>query len=696
MKKEKEKDTIAINNKLRQMAELLLNKKEKGAALSFSEFDSLRLLHKLEVYQIELEMQNDELRRAKEKAELAEKKYTELYDFSPSGYLSISKKGEIIDLNLSTECMLGKKRPSLINSSFGFFVSADTRAIYINFLSNIFTTDLKQTCEIKLVSADDSIRDILAEGIISNLGEKCLVTLTDISKRKLAEQILLESEEKFRMVFENAFDGISIFSDDHDSSQRRLVECNEQYAEMSGRSREDLLQLGSIVELQSRDEDKANNDLMDSMENGKEYSGLYSWIRPDGRGNVIEYVGKPVVWKGKSYTIGIDRDITQRKQIEKELIKAKLKAEESDRLKSAFLANMSHEIRTPMNGILGFTELLKDLKLTGKKQQEFIGIIQKSGTRMLNIINDIINISKIDSQQIEISITETDINEQVEYIYHFFRLEGEQKKLQLSFKNGLSSRKALVHADREKLYAVLTNLVKNAIKFTKTGSIEFGYELKGKFLEFYVKDTGPGIPDELKEIIFERFRQGNESSSWNFEGSGLGLAISKAYVEMLGGRIWVDSALGQGSTFRFSMPYLNGIKKNVPLQTIAKEEIIMTKKLKILVVDDDETSQILFNVMISPFASEYFQASNGHEAVKVCRQNPGINLVLMDINMPGMNGYEATRLIREFNKDVVIIAQTAYALPEDREKSIEAGCTNYISKPINRAMLTGLINQYIS
>ncbi len=560
-------EPLGKNGKLRQIAETLLNKKGRGSELSLSEPDNLRLIRELEFHQLELEMQNDELKLAKEKAEIAEKKYTELYDFSPSGYLSLSKAGRITDLNFSTELLLGEKRSSLKYSNFGFFVSSDTRAIFNCFLEKIFETNLKQTCELKLVSADDSIRYVLLNGIISNIEEKCLVTLIDISERKFAED---------------------------------------------------------------------------------------------------------------------------------ELIKAKLKAEESDRLKSAFLTNMSHEIRTPMNGIIGFTDLLRDIKLTGEKQQEFIEIIQKSGIRMLNIINDIINISKIDSQQIEISITDTNINEQLEYIYHFFRLEAEQKKLQISFKNGLNPDNAFIRTDREKIYAVLTNLVKNAIKFTKTGFIEFGCDLRDEFLEFYVKDTGPGIPDEQKEIIFERFRQGSESFNRNYEGSGLGLAISKAYVEMLGGKIWVDSKIGHGSTIRFSIPYLIGNENNEPLQTITKEEICLSGKLKILVVDDDKTSRKLINIMIRPFANSYFQAINGHEAVKVFRNNPDINLVLMDINMPGMNGYEATRQIREFNNDVIIIAQSAFALPEDRENAIEAGCTNYISKPINRLALIGLINQYLS
>lgn len=244
---------------------------------------------------------------------------------------------------------------------------------------------------------------------------------------------------------------------------------------------------------------------------------------------------------------------------------AKEKAEESDRLKSAFLANMSHEIRTPMNGILGFAELLKEPKLNDKEQLEYIGIIEKSGNRLLNIINDIIDISKIEAGQVEVNIVESNINDQIEYIDMFFRPEFERKGLKHSFKNGLSANESIIKTDREKIYAILSNLVKNAIKYTNTGSIEFGYDIVRTqpgaaaqdqlFLQFYIKDTGIGIPKDRQKAVFERFIQADISDKMALQGAGLGLSISKAYVEMLGGKMWVESEPGSGTIFYFTIPY---------------------------------------------------------------------------------------------------------------------------------------------
>ena len=379
-----------------------------------------------------------------------------------------------------------------------------------------------------------------------------------------------------------------------------------------------------------------------------------------------------------------------------ELIVAKEHAEESDRLKSAFLANMSHEIRTPMNGILGFTGLLATPNLTGKKQREYIRIIENSGQRMLNIINDIVSISKIESGILDVNISETNINEQMAYIHNFFKSETEKKDIHFSFKNYLSAKDMIVKTDKEKLYAILTNLVKNAIKFTNSGSIEFGCEKKGNFLEFYVKDSGVGIRQEQKTLIFNRFRQGSESLSRNYEGAGLGLSISKAYVELLGGKIWVESETGVGSTFYFTVPFLSEQTEKIVVEKVIadSDKKNQTNNLKILITEDDETTEKLIEIQIKKYSKEVLIARNGLEAIEICRKNPDIDLILMDVKMPEMNGYEATKQIRQFNNKVIIVAQTAYALMGDKEKSIETGFNDYISKPFKNATFSELMEKH--
>jgi len=422
--------------------------------------------------------------------------------------------------------------------------------------------------------------------------------------------------------------------------------------------------------------------------NGKSVPIIYSCspLR-DEKGNVIG-------------TVFIARDITKHELISIELIKAKEKAEESDRLKSAFLANMSHEIRTPMNGILGFAGLLKEPDLTGEEQQEFISVIEKSGARMLNIINDIMSISKVEAGQMDVTISETDINEQIDYIYTFFSPEAVKSGILLLCKKSLTGDDAIIKTDREKVYAILTNLVKNALKFTRVGTIEFGYRIVGNNaeLEFYVKDTGSGINKKHLEFIFERFRQGSESLNRNYEGAGLGLSISKAYVEMLGGQIWVESEEGKGSTFYFTLPTNQKLKRKIvsDSEIISEVKEIEINKIRILIAEDDKASELFITATVKKYSKEILKVTTGTEAVEVCRNNPDIDLVLMDIKMPVMDGYEATRQIRQFNTRVIIIAQSAYALIGDRELAIDAGCNDYITKPTKQTVLTDLILKYFS
>lgn len=273
----------------------------------------------------------------------------------------------------------------------------------------------------------------------------------------------------------------------------------------------------------------------------------------------------------------------------------------------------------------------------------------------------------------------------------------------LLLSNSLSSNEAMIRTDKEKVDAVLTNLIKNAIKFTRAGTIEFGYERKGNWLEFFVKDTGVGISPEQKEIIFERFRQGSESLARNYEGAGLGLSISKSFVEMLGGKIWVESSTDKsqdrtGSTFYFTIPYISElVEKSFSERTfLMKEEESKFKKIKVLIAEDDEASFILMSKVLGTISNGILRVKTGVKAVEACRTNTEIDLVMMDIKMPEMDGYEATRQIRQFNKEVVIIAQTAYAQTGDKEKALNAGCDDYISKPIKKDELLAVINKYFS
>jgi len=379
----------------------------------------------------------------------------------------------------------------------------------------------------------------------------------------------------------------------------------------------------------------------------------------------------------------------------KELVKAKDQAEESDRLKSAFLANMSHEIRTPMNGILGFAGLLKEPDLTGEMQQEYIKIIEKSGDRMLNIINNIIDISKIEANLIDVDIKDSNLNEKMEFIYNFFKPQVEEKGMRLLCNNTLSAKEANIRTDNEKVYSILTNLVKNAIKYSKEGTIEFGYIKKDTTLEFYVKDSGIGIPKGRQEAIFERFVQADTADKMARQGAGLGLSISKAYVELLGGKIWVESKVGMGSTFYFTLPYNAEPEEKNTFGVVSqiRGEMTQIKKLKILIAEDDENSEKLISLIVKDFSRELLKVRTGNEAIEICRTNSDTDLILMDIQMPEMDGYEATRQIRQFNKDVIIIAQTAYGLSGDREKAIEAGCNDYITKPIKKVELLSIISK---
>ncbi|NPD47976.1 PAS domain-containing hybrid sensor histidine kinase/response regulator [Lentimicrobium sp. S6] len=713
-KQKKSAQTPADAAILRQKAEEQLKlRSDKARLVSTTEADKLKLVHELEVHQIELEMQNEELLIAKESAEIAKEKYTELYDFAPSGYLSLTKEGNIAELNFAAARMFGKERSKLINSRFAIFLSVNTRPVFNQFFQRIFTAKEKQSCEVIIEAKDNLPIYVTIDGIVSQNSELCLLTLNDITESKIAKNALVkakekaeESKENFRSLSENSLDYIMRYDKDF-----RHIYMNKNAIEASGGTAEQIIgKTHSEAGLYDIAQCEMWEQKIECVFKTKQpYFEQFSWESVNGNIYLDWRLFPEFNDKGEVVSVlGVSRDITYLKNAEIELISAKEIAEESDRLKSAFLANMSHEIRTPMNGILGFADLLKNPKITGDEQQTYISIIEKSGARMLNIINDIVDISKIEAGLMKLDIKETNVNEQIEYIYTFFKPEAETKGIKLTFKNPLPAKEAAIKTDREKLYAILTNLVKNAIKYTNEGTIEFGYKLKknnaATELEFCVKDTGIGIPQNRQEAIFERFIQADIEDKQAHQGAGLGLGISKAYVEMLGGKIWVESqannlpaAKAGGSTFYFTLPYnTEPTKESNGHQAVVSEKNETVRKLKILIAEDDEVSEILLDATIKMFGKEILKTKTGVEAVEICRKNPDIDLILMDVRMPEMSGYQATMQIREFNKEIIIIAQTAYGLTGDREKAIESGCNDYIAKPIKTTELQAMIQKYFA
>jgi len=379
-----------------------------------------------------------------------------------------------------------------------------------------------------------------------------------------------------------------------------------------------------------------------------------------------------------------------------ELTIAKEKAEESNRLKSAFMENISHEIRTPMNGIIGFIDLLKSPEFEKSKQEEFMEIIENCSRQLVAIITDIVEISKLETKQVKPVINPCNIKIVRDNVFAFFH-HTIAKKSNLEFKISCSLEDTICMTDEVKLTQILSNLISNAIKNTPSGMIEMGcIHDNDTEIVFYVKDSGIGISKEYHEIIFERFRQVDNSLTRKNGGTGLGLAITKAYVELLGGKIWIESTPGEGSTFFFSIPFVHEPSESIKKLSGNNENSNLhnLEGITILIAEDVDTNFEFLNIVLGHEKINILRAFDGVEAVDICKTNNNIDLVLMDIKMPVMNGLEAAKQILEFRPDLPIIAQTAYAFSDDKSKALDSGCVDYISKPIKVKNLLEMINKY--
>jgi len=391
-------------------------------------------------------------------------------------------------------------------------------------------------------------------------------------------------------------------------------------------------------------------------------------------------------------------DVTDRRLYEEELIKSREEAEKADKLKTIFLANMSHELRTPMNGIVGFAEMLQN-QISQSKKEQYLKIIVNSSKQLLKIITDIVDISKIETGEIETFQTSFSLFQLFQELYNYYTeyLANRNKlNIKLDFKFNLPDKIEKIIADENKLRQVITNLLNNAVKFTDSGNISFGCSLNNNFIEFYISDTGIGIIPEDKDVVFECFRQVDSPTRKKYGGNGLGLAIAKGFVKAMGGIIYLKSEKDKGSTFYFTIPYIPDIDSDKVEEFKASYgSDLPWEKTNLLVVEDDLTCLNLIQAMLEETGIKINHAITGLEAVKECRKNPLIDLVLMDMRLPEMDGYEATKRIKEFRPELPIIAQTAHALSEDRKKCLAAGCNDYLVKPVNQEILFNTIAKFL-
>ena len=364
---------------------------------------------------------------------------------------------------------------------------------------------------------------------------------------------------------------------------------------------------------------------------------------------------------------------------------AKEKAEESSQLKTSFLNNISHEFRTPMNGIMGFSSLLVGTDSSREDQENFAGYIRESCSRLLNIVDDTIEISKVHSKQTETIESDVVISNIINRIIGEFRKIMDKKNIEVRVNLNLEIEHSIIRTDKYKLERVLWHLLDNAVKFTFQGYITIAGQLQNdNYIQFQVEDSGIGIPADIQNKIFEPFRQVETGSVRNYGGNGIGLSLAKAYIELIGGKIWLNSQIDKGTSVFFTLPAAKGEKEEPKAQTALNASI---KNKTVLIVEDDELNYILLQEFLSNYKLKLLHAWNGQEALKLFRQEKHIDLILMDLKMPIMDGYEALKQIRIINPDIIIIAQTAYAAETDKEAIRLAGFDDYISKPINRDKL---------
>jgi PAS domain S-box-containing protein len=505
-----------------------------------------------------------------------------------------------------------------------------------------------------------------------------------------------ESDKFYKMLIQSADDGISFYDRDWN-----LKFTNSAFYSMIGYDRETYNSYDPSYFIHPDDKNYTANRL-EALKKNDFYESELRLKHKDGH-----YVGlstRSVTVRDESGAIlgalTISRDISRLKQVHEELIKANVEAEMSNRLKTSFLANISHEIRTPLNSVVGFSNLLLSNNISQEVKEEYIEHINHNSEKLLQIIGDIIDLSRLESSQIEITYEEASVNSIVNEVIEEARqvIRRNEKSIILNIKDQFEDDTDLIFTDKVWLKRVLSHLMDNAVKFTLDGSIEFSYIRENENLVFKIKDTGIGINKENLGRIFEEFRQEIDGHHRPFEGLGIGLTLAKEVVERMGGKIFVQSEKGIGSEFSFTIPYRHAGSTKGKLKSLIKEQVISAinwSSKKCLIVDDNKDVLIYISRILLDTGITVITARSGIEAIEIISSNPDIDVVLLDMQMPEMNGIEATKLIRKIRKDLPIIAQTAFIFEDDKDIILEAGCDACLIKPIRKEHLLTVMSSFV-
>ncbi|MFU8843888.1 MAG: PAS domain S-box protein [Bacteroidales bacterium] len=642
-----------------------------------------------------------ERRIMEERFQHSEEKFRTLADFTYGWEYWTSPEGKLIYMSPSCERITGYEREVFYNDDalLKEITHPEDVTRYLHHITEEETQNKTDVLKFnyRVVTRDHQVKWInhICQEVFNHEGKSLgrRISNRDITERKLAEDELRKSEERFRTLFFESPD--AVFVENYDGV---ILDVNPAACRLHGIQREDLIGKNIL-------------DLIIPEEKEKVASEFHKWVTGEltnYRGKIltanhtvlpIEIHGSKIHFSGQGALLFIVRDITEVVEKEEWLRKSVERAEHADKLKSAFLANVSHEIRTPMNAIIGFSEILTNQDLTAEEREEFISYITQGGNTLMNLIEDIIDITKIEAGQIKINFSDCNVDNLLDELYAtFLKIKNKTGKsgIELRLNKPALETGFVISTDPYRIRQILSNLLGNAIKFTRQGFVEFGFHLKGaQKIEFYVKDSGIGIPADKMHLIFERFGQVNDNNQSEFKGTGLGLSISKKLAELLGGDLRVESIEKVGSTFLLTLPVSKQTFEDLVSEKKPVDSAIDWSKMTFLIAEDSILNYTFLEALLQKTHVKLLWAKNGREAVDMCRDHAEIDLVLMDIKMPVLSGLEAIEEIKKFRPELPIVVQTAYAMPEDREKSIAAGGDEHLTKPLNVKDLFEAISRFV-